>query len=315
MLTVLTWVMRCRVHGGQVMESVTMDCLFHGVNGVMALIIAMTTQMKRTVKEVFFVPEWKENAHQISILEHKELISFPASGDFLSSTDYLCKQFVPRWGLKKCQAWSGSQLFDTLMVFLKDFFEKLILKRNPQTTKKHAKFYPACNELLSWKVWQKNYENQQVIGLWSPEIAVMDGAFLSVSDAICEQRGTDLHALPCSLIWTVSVHWHIFQYPMIPSESNVGHYQPAWMCRLFRACVVHKLHKGSFSELCIMLSLLFNSEFMNTTPRWDTFSDQQKTDIFLHLQINLCCGISRAWNCIVKTLLLLNMTCPVLATV
>ena len=156
---------------------------------------------------------------------------------------------------------------------LKDFFEKLILKRNPQTTKKHAKFYPACNKLLSWKVWQKNYENQQVIGLWSPEIAVMDGAFLSVSDAICEQRGTDLHALPCSLIWTVSVHWHIFQYPMILSESNVGHYQPAWMCRLFRACVVHKLHKGSFSELCIMLSLLFNSEFMNTQMRhffWPT---------------------------------------------
>ena len=46
------------------------------------------------------------------------------------SADNLCKQFGPR---------SGSKLFDTLMVFLKEFLKKLILKKNQQTTKKHKK--------------------------------------------------------------------------------------------------------------------------------------------------------------------------------
>ena len=49
--------------------------------------------------------------------------------------------------IEKCRAWSGSKLFDTLMVmmvFLKDFFEKVnmvnLKKKNiPQMTKKHAK--------------------------------------------------------------------------------------------------------------------------------------------------------------------------------
>ena len=47
----------------------------------------------------------------------------------VSSADSLCKQFGPRSGPTKCRAWSGSKLFDTLMVFLiffkKDDFEKL----------------------------------------------------------------------------------------------------------------------------------------------------------------------------------------------
>ena len=46
----------------------------------------------------------------------------------MSSADNLCKQFGPRPGPTKCRACSGSKLFDTLMVFLKDFFKKLILK-------------------------------------------------------------------------------------------------------------------------------------------------------------------------------------------
>ena len=51
----------------------------------------------------------------------------PSAGNFR-------KQFEPRSGPTKCRAWSGSKLFDTLMVFLKISFEK-----NQQTTKKHAK--------------------------------------------------------------------------------------------------------------------------------------------------------------------------------
>ena len=44
--------------------------------------------------------------------------SLPASGD-LPSADDQCKQFWPRSGPTKCWAWSGSNLFDTLMVLKK----------------------------------------------------------------------------------------------------------------------------------------------------------------------------------------------------
>ena len=38
----------------------------------------------------------------------------------------------------KCRAWSGSKLFDTLMVFPKDFFLKMMVNLNDDD-KKHAK--------------------------------------------------------------------------------------------------------------------------------------------------------------------------------
>ena len=49
----------------------------------------------------------------------------------VSSADNFCKQFLPR-----------SSLFDTKMVFLKEFFEKVDFEKNQQTTKKkkHEKF-------------------------------------------------------------------------------------------------------------------------------------------------------------------------------
>ena len=37
----------------------------------------------------------------------------------------LCKHFGPRSGPTTCPPWSGSKLFDTLMVFLKEFFENV----------------------------------------------------------------------------------------------------------------------------------------------------------------------------------------------
>ena len=49
-------------------------------------------------------------------------------------SDNLCEQFDPDQ--------DRSKLFDTLMVFLKDFFKKLILKKkikNKQMTKRHEK--------------------------------------------------------------------------------------------------------------------------------------------------------------------------------
>ena len=60
----------------------------------------------------------------------------------VSSADNLCKQFGPRSGLTKRRAWSGSNLFDTQMVFLNEFFKNKWFWKNQQTTKKHAKLPP-----------------------------------------------------------------------------------------------------------------------------------------------------------------------------
>ena len=46
------------------------------------------------------------------------------------SADNLCKQFGPRSGPTKCRARSGSKLFDFMLLFLKEFLETLILKKN-----------------------------------------------------------------------------------------------------------------------------------------------------------------------------------------
>ena len=53
----------------------------------------------------------------------------------VSSAANLCKRFGPRSGLTKRRAWSGSNLFDTQMVALKEFFENERFWKNQQTTK------------------------------------------------------------------------------------------------------------------------------------------------------------------------------------
>ena len=63
----------------------------------------------------------------------------------LTSADNLCKQFGPRAGLTKCRSWSGFELFDTMIVLLKEFFEKVHFEKNSADDKKKVmKKYPAC---------------------------------------------------------------------------------------------------------------------------------------------------------------------------
>ena len=56
---------------------------------------------------------------------------------------YICKQFVPRSGPTECQAKSGSKLFETRIVFLKEFFEKVKFEKrsaeDPEVKKKNMK--------------------------------------------------------------------------------------------------------------------------------------------------------------------------------
>ena len=77
--------------------------------------------------------------------------SFLASGDF----SHLLINFAnsldpdqdrPRTGPTESRSWSGSKLFDTLIVFLKEFFEKDHFEKK-SADDKSLKNYPACNEL------------------------------------------------------------------------------------------------------------------------------------------------------------------------
>ena len=56
------------------------------------------------------------------------------------SPDKLCKQFRSRSGPTKHQILSASKLFATLMVILKEFFEKVYFEKIQQTTKNFEKF-------------------------------------------------------------------------------------------------------------------------------------------------------------------------------
>ena len=65
----------------------------------------------------------------------------------VTSADNLGEQFGPRSGPTNRRAWSGSKLFDILMVFLKEFFQKIILKKISRR-QKSMKNYPVGNELI-----------------------------------------------------------------------------------------------------------------------------------------------------------------------
>ena len=56
------------------------------------------------------------------------------------SAENFCKQFGTRSGPTESRAWSGSNLFDTQMVFLKYIFEKIDFEKNQQTKEKHEQF-------------------------------------------------------------------------------------------------------------------------------------------------------------------------------
>ena len=64
----------------------------------------------------------------------------------MSSADNLSTQFGPRSVLTEHQAGSGSNLFDTLEVFLKLFFEKAYFEKSQQTAK-NMKNYAVCKYL------------------------------------------------------------------------------------------------------------------------------------------------------------------------
>ena len=79
---------------------------------------------------------------------------------FLLSADNLCKQFGPRSGLTFCWSWSGSKLFDTLIVFKKYFFENVNFEKSLQTSTKDF-----SRLLITFA--NKLDRDQHMIGFWS----------------------------------------------------------------------------------------------------------------------------------------------------
>ena len=72
----------------------------------------------------------------------------------LSAVNF-CKQFGPISGPTERQFWSGVKMFDTLMVFLKGFFEKDYFEKNQQMTKKHAKLPSRWKDIIDSRLTMK----------------------------------------------------------------------------------------------------------------------------------------------------------------
>ena len=97
---------------------------------------------KRDLIVCSFVLVYYSHFNKFSVIYQHEMNIYPfrflqLSWNFdllVSSADNFCKQFGPRSGPTKCRAWSGSNLFDTQMVFKKEFFEKVDFEKSKQTT-------------------------------------------------------------------------------------------------------------------------------------------------------------------------------------
>ena len=76
--------------------------------------------------------------------------SFACQRRILSSDDNLYKQVGPRSGPTERWAWSGSNPFDTPIVFLKDFFERINFENSQQTIPKVNEKLPSIQRFKSY---------------------------------------------------------------------------------------------------------------------------------------------------------------------
>ena len=104
----------------------------------------------------------KSNRKLVTLRSWLWLSSFPA---IVLSADNLGKQFGPRSGPTKRRSWSGSNLFDTLTVFLKEFFEKVVFEKNHQTTKKHEKL---CRRQRVYPIYHNSLQLREHFNLFWP---------------------------------------------------------------------------------------------------------------------------------------------------
>ena len=102
----------------------------------------------------------------IQTVWHSDGISeriFQKSWFWKKSADDICLLFVVA-----CRAWSGSKLFDTLIAFLKEFFEKVYFEKRQQTTFVYFLLLPVGPDLdlncltLRWHFW-KNFSRKFIL--------------------------------------------------------------------------------------------------------------------------------------------------------
>ena len=91
----------------------------------------------------------------------------------MSSADNRCKQFGPRSGPTKCGAWSGSKMFDTLMVFSEFYFEKDGIEKSTVSSADNPCKQFGPRSLISIQpVWHfygiswKNFTKKMVLKNW-----------------------------------------------------------------------------------------------------------------------------------------------------
>ena len=115
----------------------------------------------------------------------------------MSSADNLCAQFGPRSGLHKVgpDLDSGSKLFDTSMIFLKEFFEKDDFEKNQQTTKKHAKL-PRMQRIKKKILLTEELSSSMLSGLRGEKKGLKPFLFLMPSSLASPGSGTLRKQLP-----------------------------------------------------------------------------------------------------------------------
>ena len=144
--------------------------------------------------------------------------SFPARGKLC----HLLISFVNSLDPDQARQNVGPDLdpnsFDTLMVFLKDFFEKVNLKKKKKTqmTKKHAKL-PSMQRVKSYqdneeKIMKGSTQWSIVVISWNPPLAGLElvTAWSKVRSANSSAMQTLLHSQDTITNWRPSV-WFLFK--------------------------------------------------------------------------------------------------------
>ena len=146
----------------------------------------------------------------------------------VSSADNFGKQFGPRSGPTNRRAWSGSKLFDILMVFLKEFFQKVNFEKNQQTTKKHEK--------LPSRQWVKD---TTPLPLWDSNPRPWDHKYGTLP--------TELTVLPCILAQTQCKIWYCWTtvWCFNSFKGTISKYQKKKQLITFRVWI-QDLWKGEF---------------------------------------------------------------------
>ena len=140
----------------------------------------------------------------------------------------LCKQFGPRSSLTKSRAWSGSKMFDTLMIFINDL--KSFLKKDVKKWKitQHAELIQrglSTSELrMRLAPWNRFKSSSKIFLLTVPRRYFFCGSFMFFLSCVCYAFVHVCLFVPCghllgkswplgSRLWCITVslalsHWY-----------------------------------------------------------------------------------------------------------